>query len=219
MMRTALVVSLLISASLVPAQDASPGTIEALGHQWRAPILADWKMDSGVLNLLTPRPSTQPRRPAQYLLAETADYLKVTLEAEMQPEPKAVRNRRNSMIIVYAWKDKDHFNYAHLSVDSATQVPVHNGIFHVYGGDRVRISSTEGPATLTDGQWHKVKLVYDGRSGRVDVWVNGQTSPSMRAVDMSLSAGKVGIGSFFDMGMFRNVKITGETAKGVKQSQ
>jgi hypothetical protein len=32
----------------------------------------------------------------------------------------------------------------------------------------------------------------------------------MRAVDMSLGAGKVGIGSFFDMGTFRNVRIHGE---------
>jgi hypothetical protein len=67
-------------------------------------------------------------------------------------------------------------------VDTAKQAVVHNGIFHVYGGDRVRVSSEEGPATLEDGKWHKVKLVYDGSSGRVDVWVDGITSPAMRAV-------------------------------------
>lgn len=209
---------LLALPALAPAQDAS-GTFEAFGYKWRAPILADWRMENGVLNLLTPRPSTQPRRPSQYVLAETPDFLKVTVEAEVQAEPKAVRNRRNSLIFVYAWRDKDHFNYAHLSVDAAQQQVVHNGVFHVYGGDRVRISSTEGPGTLVDGQWHKVKLVYDGRSGRVDVWVDGKTSPSFRAVDMSLGAGKVGIGSFFDMGQFRNVRITGEPAKGEGSSQ
>jgi hypothetical protein len=184
--------------------------ISAFGLKWRAPVLSDWKYEDGLLHLLVPRPSTQPRRPSQYLLAETPDYTKVTLEAEVQAEPAHVRNRRNSLILVYAWRDKDHFNYAHLSVDSAKQVVVHNGIFHVYGGDRVRISSEEGPATLKDGVWHKVKLVYDGTAGRVDVWVDGATSPAMRAVDMSLRAGKVGIGSFFDMGTFRNVRIQGE---------
>ncbi len=184
--------------------------ISAFGLKWRAPVLSDWKYEDGLLHLLVPRPSTQPRRPSQYLLAETPDYTKVTLEAEVQAEPAHVRNRRNSLILVYAWRDKDHFNYAHLSVDSAKQVVVHNGIFHVYGGDRVRISSEEGPATLKDGVWHKVKLVYDGTAGRVDVWVDGATSPAMRAVDMSLGAGKVGIGSFFDMGTFRNVRIQGE---------
>lgn len=197
---------LLLIALPLCAQDH----LSAFGLQWRAPTLSDWKFEDGILHLLVPRPSTQPRRPAQYLIAETPDYTKVTIEAEMQPEPQHVRKRRNSLILVYAWRDKDHFNYAHLSVDNAKQAVVHNGIFHVYGGDRVRISSEEGPATLKDGQWHKVKLVYDGTTGRVDVWVDGITSPAMRAVDMSLKAGKVGIGSFFDMGTFRSVRIQGE---------
>ncbi|MBI3681661.1 MAG: hypothetical protein HY235_14865 [Acidobacteria bacterium] len=187
--------------------------IEAFGLRWQTPVRADWKYEGGVLHLLTPRPSTEPRRPSQYALAATPEYIKVQIEAEVMPEPKQVRNRRNSLILVYAWRDQDHFNYAHLSVDSARQAAHHNGIFHVYGGDRVRISSEEGPHTLTDGAWHKVRLVYDGTTGRVDIWVNGQTSPSMRAVDMSLGAGKIGIGSFFDMGSFRNVRITGEAAR------
>jgi hypothetical protein len=110
---------------------------------------------------------------------------------------------------VYAWRDPDHFNYAHLSVDTGQQQPVHNGIFHVYGGDRVRISSEQGPATLAGEDWHKVRLVYDGSTGRVDVYANGQTSPAMRAVDMSLGAGRFGIGSFFDLGSFRNIKYRG----------
>jgi len=50
---------------------------------------------------------------------------------------------------------------AHLSDDTGSTTDVHNGIFHVYGGDRVRISSTEGPATLTEEKWYKVRL--DGR--------------------------------------------------------
>jgi len=194
-------------------------TIEVFGLRWRVPIAADWKVtqDEGVptLNLLVPRPSTQPRRPTQFALADTPDYLRVTVEAEVKKEPAAARNRRTSVIIVYAWRDADHFNYAHLSVDSGKQEENHNGIFHVYGGDRVRISSLEGPATLTSEDWHRVRLVYDGRAGKVEVFVNGATSPSMRAVDTTLGAGKVGIGSFFDLGQFRRVKITEE--KGDRQ--
>ena len=165
------------------------------------------------LELLVPRPATQPRRPTQFALADTPNYLRVTVEAEVKKEPEAARQRRTSLIIVYAWRDPDHFNYAHLSVDTAKQQPVHNGIFHVYGGDRVRISSQDGPATLTSEDWHKVRLVYDGRTGKVEVFVNGLTSPSMQATDTTLSAGKVGLGSFFDLGQFRRVKITGEQAR------
>jgi hypothetical protein len=131
------------------------------------PIAADWKVDSGELHLLAPRPSTQPRRPSQYALAETPDYARVTLEAEVQREPAALRNRRNSLILVYAWRDENHFNYVHLSQDSAKQAAVHNGVFHVYGGDRVRISPEDGPGTLLEERWYKVKLDYDARTGTV----------------------------------------------------
>lgn len=190
-------------------------TIEAFGMKWRVPILADWKVTSQngvpVLELLVPRPSLQPRRPSQYAVAETPDYVKLDLELEVRKEPAAARNRRTSLMFVYAWRDENHFNYAHISVDAAAQQPVHNGIFHVYGGERVRISSTEGPPTLGDESWHEVKLQYDGTKGEVRVWVNGKTSPSMHAVDLSLGPGKFGIGSFFDLGSFRNVRVSGVT--------
>lgn len=183
-------------------------TIDAFGYKWTVPIAADWKVSpAGVLELTEPRPSTQPRRPSQYALAETEPMLRFEVELEAKAEPEAVRRRRNSLILVYAWRDANHFNYVHLSVDAARQQPVHNGVFHVYGGDRVRISSEDGPGTLHDEVWHKVRLRYDGSIGRVDVWVDGKTSPSLQGVDLSLAAGRFGIGSFFDMGSFRNVKI------------
>lgn len=212
-MRMTFVLALVLGAATATGAD----TIEAFGLRWRVPIAADWKVTREgsveTLDLLVPRPSTQPRRPTQFALAETPDYLRVTVEAEVKKEPEAARGRRTSLIIVYAWRDPDHFNYAHLSVDTGKQAPQHNGIFQVNGGDRVRISSLEGPATLTSEDWHNVRLVYDGRTGKVEVFVNGATSPSMQAVDTTLGAGKVGIGSFFDLGQFRKVRITGEEAR------
>jgi hypothetical protein len=204
--------TLLFYAAAVAAMAAD--SIEAFGYKWTVPIGADWKLaPSSILELLVPRPSTQPRRPSQYALAETGPIVKLEVELEMKAEPASVRKRHNSLILVYAWRDANHFNYAHLSVDAAKAQPVHNGIFHVYGGDRVRISSEDGPPTLRDEQWHKVKFRYNGASGRAQVWVDGRTSPSMQGVDLSLAAGRFGIGSFFDMGSFRNLKIRGVPRK------
>ena len=199
---------------MLPASACLGGdTIQAFGMNWTVPIASDWRVDTldgaPVLNLLVGRPSTQPRRPTQFAIADTPDYITATLEAEMKKEPEDARHRHTSLMIAYAYRDADHFNYAHLSVDSAGQQPVHNGIFHVYGGDRVRISPQEGPGTLLEEKWYKVRLVYDGHKGDVQVFVDGKTSPSLHACDLSLKAGKVGIGSFFDLGSFRNVKITG----------
>ena len=63
---------------------------------------------------------------------------------------------------------------------------------HVYGGDRVRISSTEGLAGLAAIEWTRVKVVYDATTGEAIAWVNGATSPSLRGIDLSLTAGRVG---------------------------
>jgi hypothetical protein len=187
--------------------------IDALGFRWKLPVAEDWKLTSSdgtpVLELLVPRPSTAPRRPTQYALALTEPYSKLDLSVEVRKEPLSVRNRRTSLILVYAWKAESHFNYVHLSVDRAEQQNVHNGVFHVYGGDRVRISPLDGEATLTSENWHKVRLLYDAGTHKVQVWVNGNTSPAMQAVDMSLGAGRFGLGSFFDLGSFRNLKVSG----------
>jgi len=206
-------ICLLISATVLSAAN----TFDAFGYKWQVASASDWKleMESGlpVLHLVTPRPSLAPRRPSQYALALTPDYEEVTLELEVRKESRQQRSRRTSVILVYAWRDENHFNYAHLSVDAASEQPVHNGIFHVYGGDRVRISSEEGAAALNSEDWHKVRLRYEANKGRVDVYVNGQSSPSLRAVDWSLGAGKVGVGSFFDMGAFRSIRIDGRVSR------
>ena len=115
---------------------------------------------------------------------------------------------RGSLIIVYAWRGPSHFNYVHLSDDTGSEQPVHNGIFHVHGGDRVRISPEHGPCALPTEGWHKVRVVYDAAAGLVETWVDGELNPSLRGADLSLGAGRVGLGSFFNTGGFRRFRLS-----------
>jgi hypothetical protein len=181
-------------------------TISALGYQWTVPAKADWSGAADVLRMLTPHPVTRqlPRRPAHYALAETPSLEEVTVDVEVK------RIEKGSLILVYAWRGPNHFNYAHLSPDAPSKQPVHSGVFHVYGGDRVRISSTDGPPTLLTNEWTPVRLVYSAKTHLVEVTVNGEKLPSLRAVDYSLGAGRVGLGSFFNQAEFRNLKIKGK---------
>ncbi len=174
--------------------------ISAFGKTWSVPIAADWEYVDNVLSLNVARPQTAPRRPKQFALLEEGPFDKVTVEVE-------ARRLQGSLIIVYAYRDDAHFNYAHLSVDAPAKQPVHNGIFHVYGGDRVRISPEEGPGGLPDTNWHKVKLVWSGQTGEVTVTVDGQTTGALRGIDLSLKSGKIGLGSFFETAQFRNLKV------------
>jgi hypothetical protein len=192
--------SLVVATALVAAD-----SIEVFGQKWTVQKTSDWSIEDGVLKLLVAQepPPGVPRRPQKFALAETAPFRRVTVEAE-------IRRAGSSLMIVFAYQDEAHYNYAHISVDTGARQNMHNGMFHIFGGERVRISPMDGPGSLPTKEWTPVKLVFDGDTGRTYVEVNGKRNPSLEAVDLSLRYGRVGIGSFDETGDFRNVKITGE---------
>jgi hypothetical protein len=53
-----------------------------------------------------------------------------------------------------------------------------------------------------------VRIVYDGPKRLLETWVRGEKNPALRAVDLSLGAGRIGLGSFFNTGSFRGFKLT-----------
>jgi hypothetical protein len=197
----------------LPSVATRTETLDAFGYRWLVPVRSDWRVDgtSGenqVLHLLVERPPQgSPRRPTQFAVADTPTWESVTFEAEVLPGG-------GSLIVVFAFKDANHYNYAHLSQDPATKIPrAHNGIFHVFDADRGRISAPAGPPSLAaPKRWHKVVLRHDSRSGEVNVTVDGKAHPALRAVDLSLGPGKVGLGSFGETASFRRVRISGTTA-------
>lgn len=183
-------------------------TLNAFGFRWSVPAAADWTIEeqagAPALRLLVGRePLPGPRRPRQFAIADTPDFQRVKVEADVQP-------LKRSLIVVFAYRDPAHFDYAHFSTDTGEKQPVHNGVFHVFGGERVRISSVKGPAAFEAlGRWYHVALTYDAASGEVNVTVDGKPVPALHAFDLSLGAGKVGLGSFNETGDFKNVKISG----------
>jgi hypothetical protein len=195
------ILALVCFASLLAAAES----LNVFGHTWTITTPAsDWAVSDNLLQLKTSSEPTpgQPRRPTHFALLDTKPYSKVTVEGEFKPNGR-------SLIIVYAYQNPSHFNYAHMSSDNAVKQNVHNGMFHVFGGERVRMSSLEGPASFPAKEWTPVKLVWDGATGLAYVEVNGKRNPSLTATDMSLKWGQVGLGSFDETGDFRNIKVTG----------
>jgi hypothetical protein len=206
MLRRSFLASVPLLASAQSGKLATPPLaeeIEAFGLRWQVISAADWKVGNGELHLLTARPQqANPRRPIQFALARTEPLAKFTLEVEVRRSAP-----KGSLILVYAWQKDGYFNYVHLSDDAASQVEVHNGVFHCFGGDRVRISPLEGPGSLPTDGWHAVRMQYDAAKGLVQAWVDGRTSPSLKAVDLSLGAGRIGLGSFFNTASFRRFRL------------
>jgi hypothetical protein len=198
----------LLAPLLLVLPVAGADVIKAFGHEWEVPDASHWKVETVdghevLRQVVNPTKDPSPRRPMHHAVARTRPFKKVTIECEMQRVGK-------SMIVLYAWRDAAHYDYVHFSSDSAEKVIVHNGVFHVYGGERVRISKALGPGTLPSTDWVKVKVVHDGATGRVYAEVDGKRNPSLDAVDVSLTEGRVGLGSFFETGAFRKVVIKGE---------
>ncbi len=194
--------------SAAPSLPLPTERIRCFGQSWLVRTAADWKTemspDGEVLRLDVPRPQeANPRAPIQYALLESQPADCFTLEVEVRSDIES-----SSLIIVYAWKDPLHFDYVHLSTDAAKQQPVHNGVFHVYGGDRVRISNDEGPSALAPAtKWTKVHIAYDASTHLVEASIDGRLNPSLRGVDLSLGAGAIGLGSFFNTGIFRRFSL------------
>jgi hypothetical protein len=196
-------VVMLAVASILSASD----TLHVFGKTWQVVNAGDWRVSEKngeqILSLITHRgPLPGPRRPIQFALAETPALRRVEMQLDARP-------RQRSLMIVFAYRDPAHFDYAHLSIDTARSEPHHNGVFHVYGGERVRISPEDGPAAFPEtNRWYHVALQWNGSSGEVHVSVDGRDIPALHAVDVSLNSGRLGLGSFDETADFRNVKIT-----------
>lgn len=193
--------------ALVVANLGATDTLQVFGRDWTVYSAADWQIDraNGAESLRLAKgrePLPGPRRPFQFALTDVPAYGMLTVEADVKPLGR-------SLMIVFAYRDEAHFDYAHLSTDTASKQPVHNGVFHVYGGERVRISNERGPAAFAEtGRWYHARLTHDAKTGAVLVTVDGQPVLAIGAVDLSLGPGKVGIGSFDETAEFKNVKIT-----------
>ncbi len=168
--------------------------------KWKVPDAREWSFAGGELKMLVARPQESPRYPVQYALLDGQDFESFHLECE-------VKRESGSLILVYAWQDATHFNYAHLSIDSPEKQVVHNGIFHVFGSDRSRISKPIGAGSLPTTEWTPVAMDYDAKTGKIVVTVGGKTYPSLEAADLSLTKGKVGLGSFFETAQFRRFRV------------
>ncbi|WP_236028180.1 hypothetical protein [Paractinoplanes lichenicola] len=125
--------------------------------------------------------------------------------------PVEVTNR--DVIIVFGYQSDTQFYYASLSTDNKTYP--HNGIFKVDNADRVRIDyqwngrSRGANPSITDTNWHTVRVKHLPATGEIAVYVDGAANPRMTAVDKTFRSGRVGFGSFDNIGRLRSFQVTG----------
>ena len=106
----------------------------------------------------------------------------------------------------------------HLSSDNT--IYPHNGIFVVNNADRLRLDhqwdaarSVGAAPAVKDTAWHHVRVRHCADTGEIAVYVDGSPYPLMTAVDRTFSSGRVGFGSFDNIGRLRDLRVLG---KGVR---
>jgi Glucose / Sorbosone dehydrogenase len=186
-------------------------------EDWAPITPAKWRFQDGEVILAEagePRPG--PRRPFEYaVLTKGPAFGSTRIEAELRIDtPVEITNR--DVIVVFGHRSDTEFYYAHLSTDNT--IYPHNGIFKVDDADRVRIEDQwtghlGALPAITDAEWHDVRVVHCAGEGEIAVYMDGSRYPLMTAADTTFDGGRVGFGSFDNVGRLRDLEVTGRAAR------
>jgi len=172
---------------------------------WQFRTGSRWEIaaDSGdtVLCLVEPGKIGKIRAPASWAVRKGVDVRGFVFQGRFRcTAPVNVSSR--DLCVIFNFQDSVHFAYVHFSARSDR---VHNIIGLVNGRDRVKINS-EAPgrseARLVDRRWHRFRVDFDARTGKVSAFLDDFSRPILTAVDTVLRHGSVGVGSFDDTGCF-----------------
>jgi len=176
--------------------------------------LSDWTFDGNggwyIINgeLILSKagvPSGPIRRPAALAVFNQKEFENVTVEVDIKSTAPLETIRRD-LDIILDYQSPGKFYYIHLAGITDSN---HNGIFIVNNADRKRIDSADSIPQLKDTLWHHVKVVRNNEVGSIEVYVDNSDVPALKVKDKTINSGKIGLGSFDDTGIFKNIKIKG----------
>jgi len=175
--------------------------------QWQLedPAAWEWQGEGQATTLILKKPSQykpKVRRPFNLAWFGGAEWDSFTLTCEARLD--VFNKGNNDVCIAFAGRGESEFYYAHLG---ETADGVHLQVHVVNHADRKAIT-TNRAKTLPwkPGHWHPIKLMRDASSGSIKVWFENELV--LEASDTTFGKGRIGLGSFDDLGAFRKVTIT-----------
>jgi hypothetical protein len=175
--------------------------------QWQLEVPAawEWQGEGEATTLILKKPSqykSKVRRPLNLAWFGGAEWDSFTLTCEARLD--VFNKGNNDVCIAFGGRSESEFYYAHLG---ETADGVHLQLHVVNNVDRKAIT-TNRAKTLPwqSNHWHQIKLMSDAASGSIKVWFDTQLV--LEASDKTIAKGRIGLGSFDDLGAFRNVVMT-----------
>jgi hypothetical protein len=181
---------------------------------------AEWKYskdDGGCLELAydnkaKPAYSPKHRSPFHIALIAGKAFTDFTLDVELQSTTMPYGHQ--DMCLFFGFVSPERYYYVHIA--RAADMNAHN-VFVVNDAPRKNIATeTTKGIDWKANTWHKVRVVRETKSGKIEVYFDDLTKPVMRAEDRTFGKGRIGFGSFDDTGRVRNVRITGPSAEDAK---
>jgi hypothetical protein len=126
------------------------------------------------------------------------------MEVKLRSTVKDYNHR--DLCLFFGGVDDSHLFYVHLG---KVADPHCNNIFLVDGKDRVAVGTKTSKGTDWDDAYHTVKLTRDD-AGSITVYWDGAVV--MTSDNKALPVGKVGVGSFDDLGNFAEMTVWGKKA-------
>jgi hypothetical protein len=108
------------------------------------------------------------------------------------------------LCLFFGWQDDAHLYYVHFGRQADEHA---NQIFIVNSAARKKISLTSTTGTPWTDNWHQARIRRNAESGEITVWFDSLEMPVMTAKDTTFSKGRVGFGSFDDIGNFDAIRI------------
>lgn len=106
--------------------------------------------------------------------------------------------------VFFNYQNPTRFYYVHLG---ARPDPHSGQIMIVQDAPRKALTQNTTPTPWKSDTWHRVKLVRDTASGKIEVFFDDMTTPLMSTVDKTFGEGSIGIGSFDDLNDFDDVLL------------
>jgi hypothetical protein len=211
----ALSIALLSSAQRLAAEDASfTEDFEQGLARWEMTDAKAWEVaedpaGNHVLALARPSEYEPPvRSPLNIALVKNIEFGSFELTARLKQTGREYGHR--DLCLFFGHRDASHFYYVHL----ATKADEHaNSIFLVNGSPRVSIAQSRTNGTVWDDAFHTVKIRRDADAGTIEVFFDDMTKPIMSATDKTFVSGRIGVGSFDDVGRFDDIRVTPLTKK------
>ncbi|MCA9212324.1 MAG: alpha/beta hydrolase [Planctomycetales bacterium] len=145
------------------------------------------------------------RSPLNIALLSDVDVSNFVLDVDMRSTNEPYGHQ--SLCLFFGHQDPSHFYYVHFGRKADAHA---NSIFLVNDEPRVSIATDRTDGTDWSRGWHRARIKRDAEAGTIEVFMDDMENPVMTANDKTFTQGKIGIGSFDDMGDFDAIRLWGK---------